>query len=590
MGALFVYILKSSLCLALFYLFYRWLLSKETFHRFNRFALLGVLLLSLIVPFCHISLKEPGEVHQTLLNLEQLLLLYSDDDAIVEVRRSPAFSWIKFTLILYLLGVVFFFFRNLYSFVRMWILLKHSEKEKLDNGIILITHHKKIAPFSWLKYIIISEDDRNESEKEIIAHELAHINKRHWLDLLLSEITILFHWFNPAAWLLKQELQNIHEYEADESVINQGVDAKQYQLLLIKKAVGSVRFNSLANSFNHSKLKKRITMMLKEKSSPWARLKYLYVLPLAAIAITAFARPEVSNKLSEISQVKVSDFSLNMEENLVNNSDSAIVKKGSYTIVGYKDESKNDKIIPDTTITTITSKKSEKVVSLKNGLKLRVEDETFPLVILDKKEITKEELEAINPETIESISVLKDKLAAGLYGDKGKNGVILISLKKEQKGIILVKDGVEVTPLIMFDDKEITKQEMDAINPETIQSISVLKDKSATELYGDKGKNGVVIVTSKKSVSENMVNDNQRYVDCVVALASNSEPKKYVWELKDFTLKELREAFQKSPYAENMVIVMSVPNSVKPEMVEALKNTLRDEKALKINKITKAGS
>ena len=124
-----------------------------------------------------------------------------------------------------------------------------------------------------MKFVVISEKDLKENREEILTHEYAHIRKRHSIDLLIADICIFFQWFNPASWLLKQELQNIHEFEADESVIAQGIDAKKYQLLLIKKAVGT-RLYSMANSFNHSSLKKRITMMLKKKSNPWARLKY----------------------------------------------------------------------------------------------------------------------------------------------------------------------------------------------------------------------------------------------------------------------------------------------------------------------------
>lgn len=115
-----------------------------------------------------------------------------------------------------------------------------------------------------MKFVVISEKDLKENGEEILTHEYAHIRKRHSIDLLIADICIFFQWFNPASWLLKQELQNIHEFEADESVIAQGIDAKKYQLLLIKKAVGT-RLYSMANSFNHSSLKKRITMMLKKK-------------------------------------------------------------------------------------------------------------------------------------------------------------------------------------------------------------------------------------------------------------------------------------------------------------------------------------
>mgnify|MGYP000237781328 CR=1 FL=1 len=145
-----------------------------------------------------------------------------------------------------------------------------------------------------MKFVVISEKDLKENGEEILTHEYAHIRKRHSIDLLIADICIFFQWFNPASWLLKQELQNIHEFEADESVIAQGIDAKKYQLLLIKKAVGT-RLYSMANSFNHSSLKKRITMMLKKKSNPWKLSKYLIVFPLAAIAAILFARPNLLN-------------------------------------------------------------------------------------------------------------------------------------------------------------------------------------------------------------------------------------------------------------------------------------------------------
>jgi TonB family protein len=315
MGLFFVYILKSSVCLAIFYLFYRLLLARETFHRFNRFSLLGILLLSCLLPLVEVSVKQETEVHQTMLTLEQLLMMADAVNATEAGARAETatVTWIQVALLVYLAGIVFFAFRNVYSLVRLLMLLKSGKKEDIGSylpgrkeRVTLIVHNCDIAPFSWMGYIVISRKDLEENGREILIHELAHIHNRHSWDLLVADVCIFFQWFNPASWLLKQELQNIHEFEADETVIKEGVDAKQYQLLLIKKAVGT-RLYSMANSFNHSSLKKRITMMLKEKSSPWARLKYLYVLPLAAIAITAFARSEVSTELDEISAVKVND-------------------------------------------------------------------------------------------------------------------------------------------------------------------------------------------------------------------------------------------------------------------------------------------
>lgn len=273
MGLFFVYILKSSVCLAIFYLFYRLLLARETFHRFNRFSLLGILLLSCLLPLVEVSVKQETEVHQTMLTLEQLLMMADAVNA-TEAGASAetaTVTWIQVALLVYLAGIVFFAFRNVCSLVRLLMLLKSGKKEDIGSylpsrkeRVTLIVHNRDIAPFSWMGYIVISRKNLEENGREILIHELAHIHNRHSWDLLVADVCIFFQWFNPASWLLKQELQNIHEFEADETVIKEGVDAKQYQLLLIKKAVGT-RLYSMANSFNHSKLKKRITMMLKEK-------------------------------------------------------------------------------------------------------------------------------------------------------------------------------------------------------------------------------------------------------------------------------------------------------------------------------------
>ena len=358
MGAFFVYIVKSAVCLAVFYLFYRLLLSRETFHRFNRIALLGILILSCAIPFVEVTMKEPMEVSQQLLTWEELLLMANlNRTATIETAPESVITWREALLMVYLLGIVFFFLRNVWSLTRMLRLIKGSTLVRQENGITLITHQKKIAPFSWMKFVVISE-------------------KRHSIDLLIADICIFFQWFNPASWLLKQELQNIHEFEADESVIAQGIDAKKYQLLLIKKAVGT-RLYSMANSFNHSSLKKRITMMLKKKSNPWARLKYLYVLPLAAIAVAAFARPEISSELDEISAVKVNDLTAIMKTEEVKSPEKhpakeikvqgqVLEKSTNAPVVGAS------VIIKGTTSGTITDLDGNFVISMPVGATLSV--------------------------------------------------------------------------------------------------------------------------------------------------------------------------------------------------------------------------
>ena len=510
MGVFFIYILKSSVCLVLFYLFFRLLLSKETFHRFNRMALLGVLFFSLLIPCIEVTTRHQVEVQQAVLSIEQLLLMAELETTpanVGAVQETSVISWVQIVLLVYWAGILFLACRNIYSLICLFRLVHSGKHEKLEKGVTLVVHNQEIAPFSWMKYIVISRKDLEENGREILIHEMAHIHHRHSVDLLVADICIFFQWFNPGAWLLKQELQNVHEYEADETVINEGVNAKEYQLLLIKKAVGT-RLYSMANSFNHSKLKKRITMMLKEKSNPWARLKYLYVLPLAAIAVTAFARPEISEKVEEISAVKVNDLAEIVEKKSEENVVKELVDttKNKVVVVGYRTEKKDS---------VLTSGKKKVAISVQG-----ISGEGKPLVIINGKESDREVVNALNPERIESVSVIGPEKAIKIYGEKAKDGVMDIKLYSEKKFAPrkIEIEGINKTrldalnsgakswgatfrsadggkPLVIIDGKEATGDDPLAnISPDRIRSISVLKDKTALAAYGDKGKNGVVEV------------------------------------------------------------------------------------------------
>lgn len=229
MGIFFVYILKSSVCLTIFYLFYKLLLSRDTFHRFNRIALLSLIMLSVIIPFCEITLEKATAIQRPVMDLENLLAAVSMRTS-AESASQPV--WLRVMVIAYIIGGILTLCQFAYSFYALFRLMRQGTP-KLVDGIHLILTDQPVAPFSWMQTIVISRKDFEESGIEIMTHEMAHIKARHSIDLLISEICILFHWFNPSVWLLRQELQNIHEYEADESVLNQGVDAKRYQLFPI---------------------------------------------------------------------------------------------------------------------------------------------------------------------------------------------------------------------------------------------------------------------------------------------------------------------------------------------------------------------
>ena len=309
MEPFFLYILKSGICLAVFYISFKALFSNDTFFQFNRWVLLLGTGICLLLPFCRIEMERPVFLSQPVSRLETVFhpkeefpgISESVDDIKIlsEDTDASSISWIGLIGISYVVGCCLCLFITSLSFFRIHRLLQKGEKMK-DGKYILVLIPASLSPFSWGRYIFLSEDDYRNYPDEILTHERMHLRYHHSLDLVFLEIVLLTQWFNPAVWLLKRELRDIHEYQADNGVLNHGIDATKYQLLLVKKAVGSSLY-TLANSFNHSKIKKRITMMLKKKSNNWARLKLALLLPVGLAALSAFARPRMPLSLETMS-------------------------------------------------------------------------------------------------------------------------------------------------------------------------------------------------------------------------------------------------------------------------------------------------
>ena len=509
MGVFFIYILKSSVCLVLFYLFFRLLLSKETFHRFNRMALLGVLFFSLLIPCIEVTTRHQVEVQQAVLSIEQLLLmaeLEATPANVGAVQETPTISWVQIVLLVYLAGILFLVCRNIYSLICLFRLVHSGKHEKLEKGVTLVVHNQEIAPFSWMKYIVISRKDLEENGREILIHEMAHIHHRHLVDLLVADICIFFQWFNPGAWLLKQELQNVHEYEADETVINEGVNAKEYQLLLIKKAVGT-RLYSMANSFNHSKLKKRITMMLKEKSNPWARLKYLYILPVAAIAVTAFARPEISEKMEEISAVKVNDLAEIVQEKVLQDTVkvSKDEKKDALVVTGVKSKEEEEIVIFEVVeqmpeypggMSALQKYLSEKIAGSpmkgKAGGRVMVGFTVAETGKIKDVRVLQSDEASLNQEAERIVSEMPDWIPGK---QRGRPVPVKYTVPIRFGNIRFAENK---QPLIFADGKEISMDAMEKLDPSTIESFSVLKDSASIKVYGKRGANGVILVNTQR--------------------------------------------------------------------------------------------
>ena len=524
MGTFLVYILKSAACLAVFYLFYKLLMSRDTFHRFNRFALLGLLFLSTLLPLVEASVNSPAAVQETMLTLEQLLLLADiqpEGESMAAATPSATVLWLRAALLVYLTGIVFFIVRNLCSLARLGRLIRQGKREALDSylpdrkekNVRLVVHDHDIAPFSWMHWIVIARKDLEENGREILIHELAHIRNRHSWDLLLADLCIFVQWFNPAAWLLKQELQNIHEYEADETVLREGVNARNYQMLLIKKAVGT-RLYSMANSFNHSSLKKRITMMLKEKSNPWARAKYLYILPLAALAVTAFARPEVSAVADEISAVKV--IAPAVHDSIQPNVQPAVAAPSS--ALDQMPEFPGGMEALNTYLRNNIRYPQE---AQKAGIQGRV---IIQFIVSKDGSITDAEVvESVDPQLdAEGLRLIKNMPRWKPGMRKGQAVRVKQTLpirfaftktsdKPENSNSIFLKNGSYNSSLkdviLLVNEQEVSPEIFRAIDPQRIQSVTVLKDQASLAKYTtDKSKTGIIQVKLKKEDQASDIN------------------------------------------------------------------------------------
>ena len=247
---LFVYQLKVGLCLIAFYLVWKLLMSRETWHRFNRVLLLSVTLLAFVLPWVKLTLSQPLPMTGGMVNIEGLFAEVADSGV---GQQEASLPLTHYAYIIYIIGVGALLLWHLWLLASLWRLLRRGTTERLDGGITLHVQTFDVSPFSYFRHIVISEKDLESCRREILTHELAHIRLGHSWDVLIMDVVLLCQWWNPAAWLLRRELKQVHEYEADEAVLERGVDARQYQLLLIRKSVGDQLF-SMANNLNYHSL------------------------------------------------------------------------------------------------------------------------------------------------------------------------------------------------------------------------------------------------------------------------------------------------------------------------------------------------
>ena len=303
MNELLLYTIKSAFVLGILYVPYTLLLKKEDFFRFNRLTLLGILVLSIGLPLCNIpalSADNQPVVHAAQLQMIEIgipIMQMADETDGPSHTSSP--TWFQVASLIFLLGMMTVLFLRLIQMGKMGSeIRKGSLWHSVEDGVDIHCHAGAVAPYSWLHHIVISLEDYEKNGHEIILHEKGHIHNLHSFDILLLTLVEMLQWWNPLVYMLGMSLRDVHEYEADDYVLHQGVSLRDYQNLLIRKAVGASSY-TFANNFNHSLTKKRITMMCKKKSNPWMRSKALYAVPMVAIALSAFATPAFVNPIEK---------------------------------------------------------------------------------------------------------------------------------------------------------------------------------------------------------------------------------------------------------------------------------------------------
>ena len=525
-----IYDLKVAVLIAVFYMFYRLLLSKETLHRMNRVVLLGTAVTSFLLPLCVITM------HETVV-MKGVMGQVSFDGLAAVVEDEPQVPWWQIVLpVLYIIGMAATLAYTLISIAKVWLLIRNSEQHPgLDDITVCVTGNEDVSPFSFSSYIVMNRSDYESHDAAIMAHERGHICQRHTLDVLLVDVLTALQWFNPAMWMLRQDLRAIHEYEADAAVLSQGINMRQYQYLLIQKAVATCGY-SVANGITHSTLKNRINMMLtNKKSTSKSWLKVLALLPIVGVALALNAET-------------VTDY---VYEDTPSQPQTKVVKKGRQNgqiKMGDKTiEVKADETAAKEEAKATVDPKAPVIEFLNNNGK-------DPLFVVDGKVITLEQFKALDQKTIDHINVVKaseeNKDLRRVYGDKfnadTSNGIIFIITKeyannpdrKPDVVVVVKKSDKEAapaatgtfTPDASVDDKtfDVVEQmpEFPGGAPELMKFLSTtVKYPEAAEKAGQQGRVIATFIVEKdgtvsgtkivKSVSEELDAEALRVVNAM---------------------------------------------------------------------------
>ena len=522
-----IYDAKVAVLIAIFYMFYRLMLARETFHRVNRLTLLLTAAASFVLPLCVITLHETVTVEA----VPKVLV----GDVQMEVAADAGPEWWQVLLpAIFIIGRVATLGHTLTSMFRILMLIKRSEKHTQPDGItICVTGNDQIQPFSWMHYIVMNRRDYEDGNPAILAHERGHIRLRHSWDLLLVDTLTALQWFNPAMWMLRQDLRAIHEYEADGAVLSQGINARQYQYLLITKAAGIGGY-SLANGISHSTLKNRINMMLHKKSERRSLLKLLALIPIVGLALALNARTVTDYVYDEPQKQqpvkkgkKAGTIKVNGQNIKVVEQDDIVTMEGE--VEASAQESPADDAFdvveqmpeypggPKALMEFLNNNVQYPAEAEKAGIQGRV-IATFVVEkdgSISNAKVVKSVDPLLDAEALRVIDampnwkpgmqngkVVRVKYTIPLSFHLDGGGEEIDHLCREDGTIVEIDiekgDTTIVKPLFIVDGKVMDGKKVYSINPKTIERYYMQNGQEAIEKYGDKAKDGVVLITLKK--------------------------------------------------------------------------------------------
>lgn len=483
-----LYVIKAAITLALLYSCFFIFLSKETFHRFNRCMLVGIMLISLVMPMFHFTTSHPTTLNEEVY-IVQNYIEHDTTPIIVTAQQAQGITWIQALTWIYMAGVVLMLILTLVQAISLCRFMCSGVRHTDTQGNTVILHNGEVPPFSIFRYIVMSVKDYETSRQYILTHEQEHIRLAHTYDLLLLQGMKTLMWFNPFIWFLSRDLKAVHEYEADQAVINQGIDAKSYQQLLVMKVVGN-RLQPFTNNLNHGSLKKRIVMMYQKPSNRWLMLKALCAIPVAALTINTFATPietdPVEDMVKTLETTNVPTIN-EVKENVLTTVES--VDETTFAIHPVADQ------YGRITGFTHEGKPADGYFEC-----------TAEYVFINGRQATEAELR--NYKTLltnSTFEMVKTENGTAKYNYKDKHGIIVIhtqeaSAAPDDNNPLVIVNGIEIN--LSTDVKTLTGETIAKalnIKEDDVESITVLKDAAATAIYGERGKNGVIEIKVKSA-------------------------------------------------------------------------------------------